>query len=137
MAIFRLDGDGAAAAVGPLEAEILNILWGRGEASGVPEVHRAIHESGRKLSYSAVKAVLNNLAAKKLLRKEKRGRITYFEPLQTREEFDSRVLSGVISSLKRNYGQPVIAQFVDQLAVDEETLQEFERLIAERRSGLR
>ena len=42
----------------------------------------------------------------------------------------------MIGSLKRNYGQPVIAQFVDQLAIDEDAILEFERLIAERKREL-
>jgi hypothetical protein len=46
-------------------------------------------------------------------------------------------VSSVVSSLKRNYGSAVIAQLVDELAVDQETLAEFERVIAQRRSELK
>lgn len=103
---------------------------------GVPDVHQALNEAGRTISYSAVKAVLNNLADKDLVRKEKRGKVTHFEAVQSRDQFNSAIITEVIGSLKRNYGQPVIAQFVDQLAVDEDAILEFERLIAERKREL-
>ncbi|MGI8706195.1 MAG: BlaI/MecI/CopY family transcriptional regulator [Sphingomicrobium sp.] len=136
MSVFRSDRTGAAVAVGPLEGEILEVLWDRGGMVGVPDAHRALNESGRTISYSAVKAVLNNLADKALVRKEKRGKVTHFEAAQTRDQFNSSVIGDVIRSLKRNYGRPVIAQFVDELAIDEKSIDEFERLIAERKKDL-
>lgn len=136
MAVFRPEESGAAVAVGPLESKVLDVLWTKGPTLSVPEVHLALTESSRALSYSAVKAVLNNLAVKGWLRKERRGKITYFEVLKSRAEFDSQVMSTVIDSLHRNYGVPVIARLIDQLAVDEESVEEFERLIAERKAQL-
>lgn len=136
MAVFHSDRTGPGVAVGPLESAILEILWKRGEMLGVPEVHQALTEHGRVLSYSTVKAVLNNLAGKGVLRKDKRGKVTCFEAIQTREEFEAAIISKVIGSLKRNFGQPVIAQLVDQLAVDEAAIEEFERLIAARKREL-
>ena len=134
--IFHTHREGAAVAVGPLESEILECLWRAGRMQTVPEVHKALTQGERELSYSAVKAVLNNLTDKGMLRKERQGKVTSFEPVKSREEFDSMVMTNVIGSLKRNYGAPVIAQFVDQLAVDEETIAEFERLIAARKKEL-
>lgn len=136
MAIFRPDESGAAVAVGPLESRVLDVLWTKGPTLTVPEVHLALNDPSRPLSYSAVKAVLNNLADKGWLRKERRGKVTCFEVLKSRSEFDSQVMSTVIDSLHRNYGVPVIAKLIDQLAVDEKTIEEFERLIAERRAQL-
>jgi predicted transcriptional regulator len=134
--IFHPHRSGAAVAVGPLESEILEILWQKDGLIPVPEVHSALTGGGREISYSAVKAVLNNLTEKGWLRKERQGKVTCFAPLKSRDEFDSMVITSVIGSLKRNYGQPVIAQFVDQLAVDEAAIEEFERLIAQRKAEL-
>ena len=134
--IFHPHRSGAAVAVGPLESEILEILWQKESLTAVPEVHSTLAGSGRQISYSAVKAVLNNLTEKGWLRKDRQGKVTCFAPLTSREEFDSLVMSSVIGSLKRNFGAPVIAQFVDQLAVDAEAIEEFERLIAARKVEL-
>ena len=136
MAIFRLGERGAAVAVGPLESKVLDVLWSDGPILSVPAVHSALTTNQGAISYSAVKAVLNNLADKGWLRKERQGKVTYFEVLKTRQEFDSQVMSTVIDSLHRNYGIPVIAKLVDQLAVDEDSIREFERLIAERKAEL-
>ncbi len=80
--------------------------------------------------------MLNNLTEKGWLRKERQGKGTCFAPLKSREEFGLLVISSVIGSLKRNFGAPVIAEFVDQLAVDEAAIEELERLIAERKAEL-
>ena len=122
--------------VGPLEGEVLEALWSAPGQRPVSDVHEILESRGRAISYSAIKAVLNNLTDKGWLRKERAGKITLFEPLKSREEFDSLVMTSVIGALKRNYGAPVIAQFVDQLAVDEESLEEMERLLARRKEEL-
>ncbi len=134
--IYHPGRSGAALTVGPLEGEILDVLWRHGPLLGVPDVHRILNEEGRTLSYSAVKAVLNNLHVKGWLSKEKRGKVTHFQPVHSRGEFDALIVRNVVGSLKRNFGAPVIAQFVDQLAVDERSIEEFERLIAKRKAEL-
>ena len=48
----------------------------------------------------------------------------------------SRAIGAVVRSLKRAYGAPVIAHFVEEVGVDEDALREFERAIAERRLRL-
>ncbi len=137
MSLFRTDRSGAAVAVGPLEAAVMEVLWAKGGSVPVPDVHGALADSGRKLSYSAVKAVLNNLADKGFLEKARDGKVTRFEALQSREQFDAAVVGKVIAGLKRNFGAPAIAQLVGELAIDEESLDELERLIARRRAELK
>ena len=135
--VFRPGRDGAAAVLGPLEGEIMEVIW-RGEGPcAVPAVHQALTGAGRGISYSAVKAVLNNLADKGRLTKSRSGKVTLFAAAQSREAFEAEVVASVVGSLKRNYGAPVIAQLVSELATDEASLAEFERLIAERRAELK
>ena len=134
--IFRPGRTGAAAVLGPLEGEIMESVWQASRAVPVSEVHARLSIGGRSISYSAVKAVLNNLADKGRLTKTRQGKSTFFAATRSREEFDAQVVSTVVSSLKRNFGPPVIAQLVNELAIDEETLAEFERVIAARKSEL-
>ena len=133
--IFRPSRSGAAAVLGPLEGKVMEVIWRTGGAVAVPEVHRALTSKKRQLSYSAVKAVLNNLAEKGHLTKSRQGKVTHFAAKRSRKEFDAAVITKVVGSLKRNFGTPVIAQLVDELAVDEATLQEFERVIAAKKAG--
>ena len=133
---FHPGQSGAALVVGPLEAEVLECIWDAGTVSTVPEVHRRLTGTDRQLSYSAVKAVLNNLAGKGWLLKGREGKLTCFEARLTREQFEEEVIRTVIGSLKRNFGEPVLAHFVEQVAVDEDAIQELERLLAQRRAEL-
>jgi predicted transcriptional regulator len=135
--VFRPSRAGAAAVLGPLEGEIMEVVWAADRTVSVPEVHRALTEAGREISYSAVKAVLNNLAGKGRLAKTREGKATLFTATASKEAFEGQVVSTVVRSLKRNFGPGVIAQLVDELAVDEETLSEFERLIAARKAELK
>ncbi len=135
--VFRPARSGAASVLGPLEGEIMEVVWKTAGAISVPEVHRALNDAGRPISYSAVKAVLNNLADKSRLAKTRKGKLTCFAATRSREEFDAQVIATVVGSLKRNFGAPVIAQLVNELAVDQETLEEFERVIAAKKSELK
>src|SRR5215469_359213 len=128
--IFRLSGSGPGAVLGPLESDIMEAVWKEDRALNVGDVHSALIDQGREISYSAVKAVLNNLADKGRLKKSRQGKVTFFKAAATREAFDAQVVATVVRSLKRNFGSAVIAELVDQLAVDQETVSEFERLIA-------
>jgi predicted transcriptional regulator len=134
--VFRPSRTGAAAVLGPLEGKVMEVIWRTGGAVAVPDVHRALNSKKRALSYSAVKAVLNNLADKGHLAKSRQGKVTYFAAVLSREAFDTKVISTVVGSLKRNFGTPIIAQLVDELAVDGETLREFERVIAAKKTEL-
>ena len=135
--VFRPGREGAAAVLGPLESEIIEVIWQHGGALAVPAAHAALTASGRAISSSAVKAVLNNLADKGRLTKSRVGKVTAFAAVQSREAFEAEVVASVVGALKRTYGVPAIAQLVREFADDEASLAEFERLIAQRRSALK
>ena len=135
--IFRPARSGPASVLGSLEGPIMEVIWRAGAAVPVPDVHRALVGQGRAISYSAVKAVLNNLAIKGRLTKSRAGKVTRFAATASREAFEAQVISSVVASLKRNFGRAAIAQLVDELVVDQETLAEFEAMIAQRKSELK
>ena len=134
--IFRPARSGPASVLGPLEGPIMEVIWRAGAAVPVPDVHRALVGQGRNISYSAVKAVLNNLATKGRLEKTRAGKVTLFAAAVSREVFEAQVISSVVASLKRNFGRAAIAQLVDELVVDQESLAEFEAMIAQRKTEL-
>jgi len=135
--VFIPSRSGPSAVLGPLEGRIMEVIWREGRALSVSEVHRALCKRGRNISYSAVKAVLNNLTGKRRLNKTREGKVTFFTAATSRAAFDAQVVSTVVRSLKRNFGNAAIAELVGQLAVDDETISEFERLIAQRKSELK
>src|SRR6185295_16756936 len=134
MGMFRFSKR-AGTVLGPLEDDIMEIVWAQGEPATVAAVHRAL---GRRktLAYSTVKAVLTNLAGKGLLRKRSEGRSNVFSAVQTREAFRKGVVDEVIGSLVKDYRNPLLAHLVEHVARDRASLNELERLIAERRRKL-
>lgn len=72
--------------VGPLEAEILNIIWEIGCAT-VKEIHeRILADPNRELAYASVTTVLHRLTEKGWLICDKKERIFCWRPLVSREE---------------------------------------------------
>jgi len=136
MRVFRLSKRRAGTVLGPLEDEIMEIVWADGEPVSVATVHRALGRKRKALAYSTVKAVLTNLAQKGHLRKRSEGRSNVFSSVKTREEFRKGVVEEVIGSLAKDYRNPLMAHFVEQVARDRASLDELERLIAERRRRL-
>ncbi|HTO76707.1 MAG TPA: BlaI/MecI/CopY family transcriptional regulator [Thermoanaerobaculia bacterium] len=136
MRVFRLSKRRAGTVLGPLEDEIMEIVWAEAEPVSVATVHRTLGRRKKTLAYSTVKAVLTNLAGKGLLRKRSEGRSNVFSAVQTREAFRRGVVDEVIGSLVKDYRNPLLAHLVEHVARDRASLDELERLIAERRRKL-
>ena len=72
--------------LGPLEAEILNIIWELGSAT-VKDVHdRILADPSRELAYTSVTTVLRRLTEKGWLVCDKRERAFYWRPMVTQPQ---------------------------------------------------
>ncbi len=72
--------------LGPLEAEILNLIWELGDAT-VKDVHeRILADPNRELAYTSVTTVLRRLTEKGWLACDKRGRAFYWRPMVTKQQ---------------------------------------------------
>ena len=114
----------------------MEIVWSEPEPVSVATVHRALGRKRKTLAYSTVKAVLTNLARKGHLRKRSEGRSNVFSAVQTREAFRKGVVEEVVGSLVKDYRNPLLAHLVERVAQDRASLDELERLIAEKRRRL-
>lgn len=101
--------------LGPLESEILHLVWEFGEAS-VKDVHeRILSNPDRELAYTSVTTVLRRLTNKGWLSCYKQGRVFYWVPLVTREQAE------VIKSYEQLHrflsisNPEVVASFADSL----------------------
>ncbi|MDJ0706700.1 MAG: BlaI/MecI/CopY family transcriptional regulator [Leptolyngbyaceae cyanobacterium MO_188.B28] len=101
--------------LGPLEAEILEIVWNLGTAT-VKAVHEQIlTDPDRELAYTSVTTVLRRLTQKGWLTCNKRERAFYWQPLISRE--NAKILKAH-DQLKRflAVGNPdIVAAFADSL----------------------
>lgn len=133
MRLLRLNRNGVASALGPLEAEIMEVLWRAKAPLSVAEVRPKLKTQGDSLSYSTIKAVLNNLSEKGHVVKRNAGKSNIFAATSTRAEFESQIVSTVLKSLLRSYREPMIAHLVDELDADKEMLDRLERMIEAKR----
>ena len=130
---FRPHNQGLTKLFGSLEADIISLIWERGDASA-RDIFEALREQGQRLSYGAVKTVLDRLAKKQVLERSKGGEhdsYTY-RALLDREEFARSAVREIIGSLLASFGEPVYAQFLDQLQeANPDQLERLSRMIDE------
>jgi len=132
---FRPDKDGVKKALGDLEAEVMELMWERGEAS-VRDIHAAL-EKTREIAYTTVMTVMGRLAEKGLLIKEREGKLYRYHPSITKDDFSRSFIGSILSGLCKGLTGPALAYFVDHLAEeDEKIFQELEKLIQEKRKKL-
>lgn len=112
--------------MGPLEAEILNIVWELGSVT-VKDVHeRILTDPDRELAYTSVTTVLRRLTEKGWLACDKKERTFSWQPMVTRSE--AQVLKAH-EQLHRflAIGNPdVVAAFADSL--DSASLEQLEAI---------
>lgn len=117
--------------LGPLETEILNIVWELGEAT-VKDVHdRILADPDRELAYASVTTVLRRLTNKGWLSCDKRGRTFFWQPMLTRSEADVIKAHDRLQQFLAVGNPDVVAAFADSLdsgSIDQ--LQEIAQRIA-------
>ena len=72
--------------LGPLESELLNIIWERSRLSATDIHDRILADPDRELAYGSVMTVLRRLEQKGWIACQKEGRSLYWQVLISREE---------------------------------------------------
>jgi predicted transcriptional regulator len=108
--------------LGPLEAEVMKIIWGRGTAL-VSEVEEVLNtRRATALAYKTVLTICTRLSEKGLLNHEKEGRAFRYFPTMTESEFVAAQASKATDALLSRFGDVALSSFVDQVAADPEQL---------------
>lgn len=123
-------------ALGPLESEVMEILWTRGRSN----VRDVVHGLERPLAYTTIMTTLDRLFKKGMLLREKADRAFFYDPALSREQWEQtragRWLSGFLSGPKTS-GELLISCLVDAVEKhDEALLDELERQIQLKRRDL-
>ncbi len=82
--------------LGELESAIMDVLWRAEEPAKVRDVLDVL--AGRKLAYTTVMTVLDNLFRKGWVRRELDGKAYRYQPMLSREEAAARALREVLES---------------------------------------
>ena len=103
--------------LGPLESEILNIIWDLKVAT-VKNVHEQILEDPeRELAYTSVTTVMQRLTKKGWLKCSKKGRAFSWRPLLSREQAQALRAYEQLNDFLAVSNPDVVAAFADNLDV--------------------
>ena len=101
--------------LGPLEAEILDIVWQFGCAT-VKDIHdRILSDPDRELAYTSVTTVLNRLTKKGWLVCDKEGRAFYYRPLVTKQQAQAIEAQEHLHRFLAVGSPEIVAAFADNL----------------------
>ncbi|NJR64947.1 MAG: CopY family transcriptional regulator [Leptolyngbyaceae cyanobacterium CRU_2_3] len=112
--------------LGPLEAEVLNILWEL-ESATVKEIRdRIVANSGRELTQASVTTVLGRLDQKGWLICDRQSKTYFWQPLLSREQ--ARILKAYeqLQQFLAVSNPDIVASFADEL--DEVSLKQLEAI---------
>jgi len=131
---LKTSGKGIGQTMGPLETEIMELLWKKSPSS-VRDIYERLLDD-RRIAYTTVMTVLNRLFEKGLLERSQEGRAYLYSPVQTREEYCSETIRTVVQGLLSGFGEPVLHHFVDTVNEhDDAELDELVRIIEEKKQA--
>jgi predicted transcriptional regulator len=99
--------------LGPLEAEVMEIVWDRRDAT-VRDVHKAL-SAKRRIAYTTVMTTMGRLTEKGVLRRVDGQPAHHYFPLLTREQYASSTVKSVVDWLVNHFRDPAVAYFIDRV----------------------
>jgi predicted transcriptional regulator len=127
---FRTGKQGLEKVLGPLESEIMNLVWSKGRVT-VREIYEALlANSDKSIAYTTVMTTMTRLAKKDILKAFKEGNAYSYEAAYPKEEFLSTVVGEVVDGLIDDFSEPAVAHFIEKIkSVDPVKLKQLEDLI--------
>lgn len=128
---FSPTQDGLVKVLGPLETEIMKLLW-KDQAGTVKKVHRALQQR-RDIAYTTVMTTMSRLAEKGVLHRTREGLAYVYRPAISESDFITMVVQQVLDGLLDDYSDIAINYVVDYLVRnDPSQLQRLKREIQQR-----
>ncbi len=93
--------------LGWLEADVLRVVWDRGEVT-VRAVYEELREN-RRIAYTTVMSVLRNLSTKGLLEQDKSEAAYVYRPKVTDEQVAQGILDALVDKIMGGRTGPLIA----------------------------
>jgi predicted transcriptional regulator len=126
----------AAAELGHLEAQVMELVWARGEG----RVHDVMRELDRPLAYTTVMTTLDRLFKKGLLARRKEERAFVYSPRFSRAEWEKQRAGELVAGFLANPAAPgrmLVSCFVEAVGErDRALLDELEGAIRKKRREL-
>ena len=119
-----MDDRQVAKVLGPLEAEVMGVVWASAEPQGVRAVLERLNTERRPpLAYTTVMTVMARLADKGILRRARDGRGYVYEAAVP------DVAAIAVRNLVRDFGDAAVAGLVDEARADPKLRARLERLL--------
>jgi len=115
-----------------LESEIMEEMWGRGEAT-VRDVLKALNARGGKVrAYTTLLTVMTRLDAKGLLVRRRAGRLDVYAPALTRDDYFHTRAEAEVAALVEDFGDLALAHFARHIGqLDPQRLETLRRLASD------
>jgi predicted transcriptional regulator len=112
--------------LGPLEASIIEIVWGSDNPLTVREVYEKLKRK-KRIAYTTVMTTMDRLYGKGLLdrrvEKGKGGVFYVYWPRFEKNSFKKSAVQEVLNSLVENFGEIVASYLVEKVSSDEQELE--------------
>ncbi len=134
---FRAPAELVRSALGPLEQQVIDIVWRRGAAS-VRDVHAELEQP---TAYTTVMTTLDRLYQKGLLTRSKTSRAFVYSAVKSQKELEDHIAAEIVSGLlargSTSRSHPLLSNFVEAVGDrDRDLLDELERLVKAKRRRL-
>ena len=96
-----------AKGLGPLEMEVLDVIWDMGEATS-REIFEKMRER-KRLGQSTVLTVLRRLSDRGILCRQAGGDVYVYSPVMKRDELGGRLIDDVVNRVYGGSVEPVIS----------------------------
>jgi predicted transcriptional regulator len=112
-----------------LEAEVMEEIWERGEAS-VREVMEELNKrAGKKRAYTTYMTIMSRLDSKDLLERRREGKTDFYRAVYTRDRFNDLRARAEVDSVVDQFGELALAHIARQMAqIDPQRRRALQRL---------
>ena len=129
----NLSSLGSKPPLGPLESQIMEIIWNKGEVT-IRDIYDILRKQ-RDFAYTTIMTVVHNLYRKGLLSQRKDGNAHFYTANQSRSQFIRSRVAEALDALLEDFTEPAMAHLAERLSKTDATqLDELEKIIAERRA---
>jgi predicted transcriptional regulator len=116
---FSPTQDGLVKVLGPLETEIMELLW-KEQLGTVKKIHRVLQER-RDIAYTTVMTTMSRLAEKGILQRTRDGLAYLYRPAVSEEEFVHMFVKQVLDGLLDDFTEVTVGYVLDYLARNDPT----------------
>jgi predicted transcriptional regulator len=120
-----------AAVLGPLESEVMEVIWDLGEAT-VRDVWLKLN-AAHPVAYTTVMTTMSRLADKRVLSRSEEQPAHRYSPRVSREQYAHSTVESVVDWLVTRFPDPAVTYFLDRVEKeDEKIIERLRRAIEER-----